>query len=25
LRSGRGLIVLEPGDQWEGAWGIQPG
>jgi aldose 1-epimerase len=23
LRSGRGLIVLEPGEQWEGTWGLQ--
>jgi aldose 1-epimerase len=23
LRSGRGLIVLEPGQQWEGTWGLQ--
>jgi aldose 1-epimerase len=22
LRSGRGLIILEPGQQWEGAWGL---
>jgi galactose mutarotase-like enzyme len=24
LRSGRGLIILEPGEHWEGAWGIVP-
>ena len=24
FRSGRGLIVLEPGQQWEGAWGMVP-
>jgi aldose 1-epimerase len=24
LRSGRGLIVLEPGDHWSGAWGLMP-
>jgi aldose 1-epimerase len=23
LRSGRGLIVLEPGQHWEGSWGLQ--
>jgi len=23
LRSGRGLIVLEPGEQWEGTWGLK--
>src|ERR1700722_8779691 len=23
LRSGRGLIVLEPGQHWEGTWGLQ--
>src|SRR5580658_130988 len=23
FRSGRGLIVLEPGQQWEGTWGLQ--
>jgi galactose mutarotase-like enzyme len=23
LRSGRGLIVLEPGQHWEGTWGVQ--
>jgi aldose 1-epimerase len=22
FRSGRGLITLEPGEQWEGAWGV---
>ena len=22
FRSGRGLIILEPGQQWEGAWGV---
>jgi aldose 1-epimerase len=25
LRSGEGLIVIESGDRWEGAWSIQPG
>jgi galactose mutarotase-like enzyme len=25
LRSGRDLVVLEPGQQWEGSWGLQPG
>jgi aldose 1-epimerase len=25
FRSGRGLIVLEPGQAWEGCWGITPG
>jgi aldose 1-epimerase len=24
FRSGRGLIVLEPGQYWEGSWGIAP-
>lgn len=24
FRSGRGLIILEPGQQWEGTWGIAP-
>jgi len=24
FRSGRGLIILEPGQEWEGAWGIVP-
>jgi aldose 1-epimerase len=24
FRSGRGLIILEPGQQWEGAWGMVP-
>lgn len=24
FRSGRGLIVLDPGQQWEGAWGMVP-
>jgi aldose 1-epimerase len=24
FRSGRGLIVLEPGQRWEGAWGMAP-
>jgi aldose 1-epimerase len=23
LRTGRGLIVLEPGQEWEGTWGLQ--
>jgi aldose 1-epimerase len=25
FRSGRDLIVLEPGQVWAGAWGIRPG
>jgi len=25
LRSGRQLIVLEPGQEWQGSWGIHPG
>jgi galactose mutarotase-like enzyme len=24
LRSGRDLVVLEPGQQWEGSWGLRP-
>jgi aldose 1-epimerase len=24
FRSGRGLIILEPGEEWEGAWGMVP-
>ncbi|MGH9044136.1 MAG: hypothetical protein ACRDVP_04765, partial [Acidimicrobiales bacterium] len=24
LRSGRGLVILEPGQDWEGQWGIVP-
>ena len=24
FRSGRDLVVLEPGDQWEGSWGLRP-
>lgn len=24
FRSGRALIVLEPGQQWDGSWGVQP-
>lgn len=25
FRSGRDLVVLDPGREWEGAWGLQPG
>jgi aldose 1-epimerase len=25
FRSGRDLVVLEPGQEWEGTWGLQPG
>lgn len=25
FRSGRDLVVLEPGQQWEGSWGLRPG
>lgn len=25
FRSGRGLVVLEPGRRWRGTWGIRPG
>lgn len=25
LRSGRDLVVLEPGQEWQGSWGIRPG
>jgi aldose 1-epimerase len=24
FRSGRDLVVLEPGETWQGAWGISP-
>jgi aldose 1-epimerase len=24
LRSGRDLVVLEPGDRWDGSWGLRP-
>jgi aldose 1-epimerase len=25
LRSGDGLVVLDPGQEWSGTWGISPG